>query len=241
MDTRFWGPPAWVLLHSITYLYDPKLINEYELFFTTIQNILPCIYCRDSYTEYLERLPIKPFLLSGRLFEWLYRIHNMVNNKLRQQGLITTHNPTLSEMRNKYKDITESLNVCKMREHSVMGWNFLYCIAFVYPENGTSIVQTSHFSGYMIFFSLLSKLLPVSGGLRSVYNKYISKHSFYAALSCRDILKKWVYDLEKIMDKNQRVECKPLNQISEIIEQYRSGCGGKKTDTQPTCRRTLST
>lgn len=241
MDTRFWGPPAWILLHSIAYIYQPNLINEYELFFTNIQNVLPCIYCRDSYTEYIERLPIRPFLKTGRMFEWLYRVHNMVNDKLRQQGLLTTADPSLKEMRSKYKEITESFDTCKTREQSIMGWNFLYCIAFVYPENGSSIAQTSHFSGYMIFFSLLSKLLPDQGGFRDIYNKYISKASFYDALKSRDTLKKWVYDLEKIMDKQQRVKCKPLSRIEEIIEQYRAGCGGKTPDSQPTCRSKSNT
>ena len=165
----------------------------------------------------------------------------MVNDKLRQQGLITTQDPSLKEMRSKYKEITESFKTCKTREQSIMGWNFLYCIAFVYPENGASIAQTSHFSGYMIFFSLLSKLLPEQGGFRIIYNNYISKKSFYDALKSRNTLKKWVYDLEKIMDKQQIVKCKPLRKIEEIIEQYRAGCGDKTPDKQPTCRSKFNT
>jgi hypothetical protein len=94
---------------------------------------------------------------------------------------------------------------------------------------------------FMIFFSLLSKLLPEQGGFRDIYNKYISKKSFYDALKSRETLKKWVYDLEKIMDKQQRVKCKPLSKIEEIIEQYRAGCGGKTPDNQPTCRSKSNT
>ena len=56
MDTRFWGPSGWQLLHSITNKYpnNPDKLEKdaYEIFFKSLPFILPCIYCRNSLTEY---------------------------------------------------------------------------------------------------------------------------------------------------------------------------------------------
>ena len=105
MDTRFWGPPAWILFHTLTYEYKPELKLQYHLFFDNLKYVLPCIYCRASFTEYTERLPIDSHLKNrDDLFSWLYRIHNMVNDKLRGQGLISWENPELDDVKNKYKD-----------------------------------------------------------------------------------------------------------------------------------------
>ena len=39
------------------------------------------------------------------------------------------------------------------------------------------------------------------------------------------------------MDANLNHKCKSFNDIEELIESYRAGCGGTKKDTKPTCRR----
>ena len=102
MDTRLWGPPAWILLHTLAYHYKPELKSEYKIFFNNLKYVLPCIYCRVSFTEYTEALPIDSYLKSrDDIFKWLYEIHNMVNDKLRSQGLIHWENPSLSEIINR--------------------------------------------------------------------------------------------------------------------------------------------
>jgi hypothetical protein len=96
MNTNFWGPPAWKFLHTITFNYPEKIdeYNEnhaelkfyYKQLFENFQFTLPCIYCRNSYKQFLKQDPIVNHLGSRKeLTFWFYRIHNAVNLKLRKQ------------------------------------------------------------------------------------------------------------------------------------------------------------
>jgi hypothetical protein len=51
-----------------------------------LKDILPCMYCRDSFKVFLTELPIEPFLI-GRieLMYWLYLMKDKVNIKLINQ------------------------------------------------------------------------------------------------------------------------------------------------------------
>jgi len=98
MNTRFWGPGAWEFLHTITFNY-PELIDEKDedhierrkytkRLFLDLQYTLPCKYCRQSFKEFLKQEPLEPNLKSrADLTMWLYRVHNLVNDKLRKQEL----------------------------------------------------------------------------------------------------------------------------------------------------------
>ena len=67
-------------LHSISFNYplDPKDDDKikYKNFFKSLENILPCKYCRESYEIYYKYIPIDEFLDSRiGVCYWLYRIH----------------------------------------------------------------------------------------------------------------------------------------------------------------------
>ena len=105
MDTRFWGPDGWKLLHSIVENYpDYPSINEkkiYSIFFNSIKHVLPCIYCRRSLNDYMNELPIEKYINSKiNLCYWLYLIHNKVNDKL---GVPPCDIPSFSQVEKKYE------------------------------------------------------------------------------------------------------------------------------------------
>lgn len=110
MDTRFWGPDGWLFLHSIMY-YLPEKITTTEKkklikFIKLTPKILPCKYCRISMSKYIKSLPIEKYAGSkDRAIEWIYRLHNKVNNKLRRQGYCITDNPTLDQVNDIYREI----------------------------------------------------------------------------------------------------------------------------------------
>lgn len=93
MMTRVWGPTGWIFLHSITFGY-PDVINlqnkdhrkrkkSIRQFFILIGDVLPCIYCRESFQQFIKELPIDDFLDTREdLTYWLYTIHNKINEKL---------------------------------------------------------------------------------------------------------------------------------------------------------------
>lgn len=130
MDTRFWGPSGWRLLHLITFTYEPKQRNEIKEFFSMLPFVLPCKYCRYSLTQYMKKEPIEDSLSSrATLTRWLYRIHNHVNAKLRSQGLLNYPDPSFKDVKKIYKERVAA--GCIKTEFE--GWDFLFSIAENHP------------------------------------------------------------------------------------------------------------
>ena len=114
MDTRFWGPDGWLLLHSITYFL-PDILKKKDKenicnFFELTSNILPCKYCRLSMKKFMKQSPIKNNCHSrDEVVKWLFKLHNKVNNKLRRQGYCITNNPKFNSINTKFLDIKEQI------------------------------------------------------------------------------------------------------------------------------------
>ena len=87
MNPTFWGPHAWIFLHSITMNYPKQPTQEdkqtYANFFISLQDVLPCDKCAYHYSQNLHKHPIEPALESkDSLIRWLITIHNEVNKDL---------------------------------------------------------------------------------------------------------------------------------------------------------------
>lgn len=101
MSTKVWGKASWKFLFSCIMGRYPLKINKNNkehmiiqkefknLLVNGLQNILPCVYCRNSFKDFLKELPIKQYLI-GRieLMYWLYLMKDKVNNKLINQEKI---------------------------------------------------------------------------------------------------------------------------------------------------------
>jgi hypothetical protein len=114
MNTTFWGPSGWQLLHTLTFIYpiNPSFNDKVKMreFMNSLCFILPCKYCRLSFTKYTKTLLIDNYLDSRELIiEWLYKIHNKVNKKLRIQGFCKHSNPELSSIITHYESIVENI------------------------------------------------------------------------------------------------------------------------------------
>lgn len=86
MDSDFWGPHAWVFLHSVTAAYPLKPTaddkRKYKQFFMLLKNVLPCPNCARHFTTLAEKINIDGYLGSrDRLMYWLYLIHSDVNQQ----------------------------------------------------------------------------------------------------------------------------------------------------------------
>ena len=138
MDTRYWGPSGWELLHLIA----ASKKDTYE-FWKTIPFVLPCKFCRASLTEYYQQNPIPK---KGSREKWLWEIHNLVNAKLRGQGQRVAPDPPFEQVRDMYQ---ERLNQgCTKTRFP--GWKFLFSIADNHPNTFKSIpdvkeVENVHF------------------------------------------------------------------------------------------------
>jgi len=119
MDTRYWGPSGWQLLHLIA------AKGAAKSFWETLPYVLPCKFCRASLTTYYKELPIP----NSNQGPWLYKVHNKVNSKLRQQGQNVKPDPKESDVIAHYKNLLEQ----GCTKTYFPGWEFLFSIADNHP------------------------------------------------------------------------------------------------------------
>jgi len=230
MNTASWGPDGWKLLHSIAYCYTFEKNEEenqiYKRFFNAIQHLLPCVYCRRSYAKYMKEIPINGYLYTSsthpkrNLFYHLYLIHNKVNAKLRNQGYNDKPDPSYKEVLIQYRSFVKKINC-------IVGWHFLYCMIFNYPEKGTDCSKRRK-QAYINFFECLAYLLPCHR-IREKYRVYVEKNPISECMGSREELKKWLHRLER---KIRGEKCKPYKVRCETVEKCRvSKCDGQ------TCRK----
>jgi len=138
MDTRFWGPSGWKLLHSITFAYTPSKKKIVQQLFETLPFVLPCKFCRASLTDYMKLFPLTPSLASKEtLTRWLWNIHNQVNKKLREQRLLKDPDPPFEKVSTYYEEFLEL--GCSRVEFQ--GWDFLFSVAELHPLSKLSLTS----------------------------------------------------------------------------------------------------
>ena len=130
MDTRFWGPSGWRLLHLVSFGYQPSQRKEMLAFLEALPFVLPCKFCRSSLITYYEELPPEDHLESKeKLGKWMWQIHGKVNQKLRSQGQHIPADPTYAMVKKIY---TERLHHgCTKTDFP--GWDFLFSILENHP------------------------------------------------------------------------------------------------------------
>jgi len=236
METRFWGPSGWKLLHTIAYSYPKKPTFEqqrdYGIFFNCIKDILPCKYCRRSLYKFVKNLPLEDYLGSqNKLREWMYLIHNKVNNKLRRQGLLKKPNPPLKEIDEMYEELLKT----KCNLH---GWDFLYCVVFNYPKKKNT-APVEKMEAYITFFTYLGKVIPCQK-YRKLYNKYTNELAIEDYLDSRRNLTHWLHLVNCKINDCLSTRNKTYKRICFNFESHRAGSCKKKGHKGKTCRLTRS-
>jgi hypothetical protein len=239
MDTRFWGPSGWQMLHLIAHSYpdhpDIQTKRQYETFFNSMKDVLPCRFCRESTCKFMSEpeFALHPAMTSRkRLTLWLYDLHNRVNKKLRDQCSVDPNvicpppDPSFEEV----TEIYESL--LKKSPSAPPGLDFLFCIAFNYPKDVTS----DKIRGYFEFFTAMCRVYPYEKLRRTLCEK-IDDRTVYDSLLSRQKFLHWFYGMMRAVAK----ECGSLDMlpsfhgISQRYGYYSSGCM-KKTYRGKTCR-----
>jgi hypothetical protein len=84
MNSKIWGPSFWFIIHSVAINFpdnpseDEK--RKHEIFFTSLQYVLPCEKCREHYKKNLRQHDLRKALESKKgIFDWSVRMHNEVN------------------------------------------------------------------------------------------------------------------------------------------------------------------
>jgi hypothetical protein len=131
MDTRFWGPSGWKLLHLVAAEPAGDRAPAILEWFSLLEYILPCKYCRASFHDYWKLQPLTLEIIKDTtaFSRWMYDIHNRVNGKLRGQGLVTARDPSWPSVQSRYAKIHATL--CKGTP--LLGWDFMTSVAFSTP------------------------------------------------------------------------------------------------------------
>lgn len=114
LDVSIWGRYAWFFLHCVTITYPNKPTdidkNNYKIFFTLLQFILPCKTCRNNYLDHIQKYNIDEYLDNkDSLVYWLFLIHNEVNKKTKKYKM--NYNIFANKYNRKFNRIIVNYNV----------------------------------------------------------------------------------------------------------------------------------
>jgi len=246
MDTRYWGPSGWRLLHLISFSPTPKRADVCA-FFNTLAYVLPCKYCRQSFSENLAKDPIE---CTESIPRWLWRIHNRVNAKLRKQHLCQSPDPSFQSVKNIYEQRLETGCTRTVFE----GWEFLFSVAEAHPLSregkGSTPIQgfpaddltdleknewnllkpEERMLYYNRFWRLLPAVLPFPEW-SAVWTGEIPNNR-------KDLLK-YLWRIRCEMEtKLELLNSTTYNSLCKELKQYRSGCA--KSVRGKTCRKKRS-
>ena len=214
MDTRFWGPSGWQLLHLIAFKSEHP-----ERFLLGIKDILPCRFCRESTAQYTKELPLR-----GDPGRWLYDLHNKINRKLRTQSqndkkvIDPGPDPSFEEVKSKYENFAPT---------EAPGRDFLFSIAANYPDNP----EPEQMATQRVFIKELSEVYPYEP-----FQAYLSKHP--VALENRRAYMKWMYGLLSDLSKKMGFAMPAYNSYSRRVLSFKGGCEKKKFKGK-TCRKKM--
>jgi len=250
MDTRYWGPSGWRLLHLIT---ASPFTTGSKTFWEMLPYILPCKFCRASLSEYYKEHPIPSE--TSEFPKWLYTIHNCVNAKLREQGLCIEPNPTFQEVKNHYTTLFKQ-GCTKL---TFPGWEFLFSIADNHPRAMPSVqmpdtpevlpksleernrynLLTTEERIQMLrkFWVSIPLILPFQEWTAS-WNKHAGP--IQQAVANRRSAKHWLWKIRCGLESDlQQLGNTNFHGLCKILATHRSGCS--KSKKAKTCRRLRGT
>ena len=256
MDTRFWGPSGWKFLHLLAEMMPVKL-NKTEQkivkqFMLCWRDLLPCKYCRKSFTKYTTSYPIDKHLETRlALTRWLFVIHNKVNNKLRRQGYCNYDNPEFTLIQELYTNLaTNTTNPIKLLLE--LGHDFLGSIIInysAYIHNNSDRVPTIN-GYYYTMATVLPQMLEITISHHPAYHQESAPlmrqlHTYYRKSplhlaedgSSNDKLIEWYYGIICLVNSHYCVS--KVNQFVKHFEPYIVDSCNKKHSSQKlnSCRK----
>jgi len=105
MEPNIWGEKAWFFLHSITLSLPEKIPENLQkdiyIYFSLLQKLLPCPYCKDNYKKHLVKYPLNNRLKTKKdVVSWLVDIHNEVN-KMNNKSIMS-YKDVITYYKNEY-------------------------------------------------------------------------------------------------------------------------------------------
>ena len=158
---KIWGPPAWTVLHWLSFRMKPR---EALAFYSAIGEILPCGKCRHNYMTHMSHLPFN----KANIGLWVYRMHNRINAEV---GDNTAVPPRYEDVKRKYQTVVEP--------PKEQAWVFLRCVVNTHP--GAREASAEYVAALTVCFMSLSKYfgvpdVPVNYKSRALLKAWFKKN-----------------------------------------------------------------
>jgi hypothetical protein len=229
MNTQQWGKPFWFFLDGLSCKYTLKKKRTYEAFFDLLRDMLPCIYCRISYAQFIQEAPITKYLYEeDGCVKWIYDIHEKVNDKLRKQGYKSGNKKKLTTFKRELQCFNES-----DKRFIDSFWLVLFTTAFIYESHKKT--------KYINFLKLLSDILP-NGKLKTCFNKSLCKNINYMkkCLKSQYTYIKLIYKIYSDICPEIKHRTTNFKTVYTYYNNMRAGCG-KVGNKGPSCRLPFKT
>jgi len=264
MDTRFWGPSGWKLLHLVATVRERSESESRAVleWMSLLEYALPCKYCRTSFHDYLKANPLTLAIVRdpAAFSRWMYTIHNCVNGKLRGQGLLKERNPDWTTVRDRYETLQRSLCSASATSSSssLLGWDFMTSVAYATP--GARSVSTpmpgvpasqevSELNRFNLlprhvrlqflarWWALVPTILPCADW-RAAWKSAFRTVGQPPLERGREAVMRWMWRLEESVCSDLRCPTPhaSCSALERIVGAFESGCSGARRGK--TCRRT---
>jgi hypothetical protein len=93
--TTVWGPAQWHFMHTLSFNYpvNPTVEDKknYRNYILSLQNVLPCKYCRINLKTNLKHMPLTMKHMKNResFSKYIYNLHELVNKMLKKESGLT--------------------------------------------------------------------------------------------------------------------------------------------------------
>jgi hypothetical protein len=223
-------------------------------FFYLLAYVLPCKYCRASFSQYLaEEAPVAPYS------KWLWRVHNKVNAKLRSQNLPVCADPPFSEV----KKIYEERIGAGCSRVTFEGWEFLFSVAENHPysqsgrfsqpmpdappADGLTDLEKNRWNllrpeERMVYYKKFWKLLPSVLPFSEWEDAWVTANKKTPLqMDSRSSLVKSLWSIRcSLQTQLEQVNNTDFSSLCQELRSHRSGCGKHKRGGK-TCRRISKT
>ena len=173
MNTKVWGGPLWRVLHGTGQLRDRRFAPHLANVVSTLEFVMPCSFCRESYIQFSKDLTIDEIdetIASGNFARWLYDMHNKVVFKLQAQILEKARVPkkyvaaVLEESKLSFEVLQKRLRISVPYFSATDVFVCLGILALSARE-GTCKVRKAHFLKFARSIAFLLTGFPVSAAI----------------------------------------------------------------------------
>lgn len=192
MDPNIWGPQMWKLFNAVA-IHADKLTQQgrtehQELtvrFFNIMSFLLPCKYCRLSYSKFLMEIPLIP---TCKFVQWVWTLHEKVNDKLNKPP----------NCRLRFKQFQQRI----ASYSSYIDANDLFDICYILAINYEGATADPLKFQYLYqFFIILATVLPEYELCQVFLKNPIKKET----VTSRDKLLNWIYYKQKWYNQKHRI------------------------------------